>query len=102
MQQLGRITPEVIKQCFSAERFYPMFLEGSFGKHTGNGWFAWNGLCPFHNDRHAGSFFIHKPSGAYQCFACGAKGGDIIDFYRKRCATSFPETLNILGGHCHA
>ena len=45
----------------------------SDGKHTGNGWFAWDELCPFHNDRHAGSLVIHKESGACRCFSCGAK-----------------------------
>lgn len=31
-------------------------------------------LCPFHDDKKAGSFFINIQSGMYHCFSCGAKG----------------------------
>jgi hypothetical protein len=51
---------------------------------------AWNdgGLCPFHSDNKAGSFRVNLTTGAFKCFACDAKGGDII---------SFTMTLNGLG-----
>ena len=31
-------------------------------------------LCPFHDDRHVGSFSVNR-TGAYYCFVCGAQGG---------------------------
>lgn len=44
-----------------------------------DGW-ACGGLCPFHQDRHRGSFRINTQTGAYKCFACGAAGGDVVAF----------------------
>lgn len=32
-------------------------------------------LCPFHDDRHAGSFYVNPKTGWYKCFACDASGG---------------------------
>ena len=29
------------------------------------------GLCPFHDDRTAGSFSVHLDAGAFKCFSCG-------------------------------
>lgn len=39
-------------------------------------------LCPFHDDRHLGSFVVRPPSASvggntYRCFSCDAKGGPI-------------------------
>ncbi len=60
--------------------------------------YGWNdaGLCPFHADAHAGSFRVHTESGAFHCFSCGAKGGDILAFTMLRDGLSFRETLNHL------
>lgn len=32
-------------------------------------------LCPYHDDRHVGSFSVNRHTGRYFCFACGARGG---------------------------
>ena len=37
--------------------------------HNGEYW----PLCPFHDDKHAGSFSVSRKG--YNCFSCGAKGG---------------------------
>lgn len=37
------------------------------------------GLCPFHNDKHIGSFVVNINKGKFACYACGAKG-DGVDF----------------------
>jgi hypothetical protein len=37
-------------------------------------------ICPFHDDRRP-SFSMDLKTGAFNCFACGRCGGDIIDFY---------------------
>lgn len=54
------------------------------------------GLCPFHNDNVVGSFRVNLQSGAYKCFSCEAKGGDILAFTKEKYGLSFPETLQQL------
>lgn len=54
------------------------------------------GLCPFHADRHAGSFYIHSAHGAFCCFLCDAKGGDINSFIQKKYEMSFKEAIEKL------
>lgn len=56
------------------------------------GW-AEAGLCPFHDDNSAGSFWIHLENGAYKCFSCGAKGGDVVTFIMKKYDLMFSEAL---------
>lgn len=62
----------------------------------GGGWRD-GGLCPFHGDKHPGSFRVHLGTGAFICFACGAKGSDIVAFVQMRDALSFPESLRKIG-----
>ncbi len=61
----------------------------------GGGWRD-GGLCPFHPDRHAGSFRVNLLTGAFTCFSCGNKGGDIIAFIQQRDGLSFPEAVQKL------
>lgn len=61
----------------------------------GGGWRD-GGLCPFHDDTHAGSFRVNLETGGFKCFACGAKGADIIAFIQLRDGLSFPEALRQL------
>jgi len=42
------------------------------------------GLCPFHNDKHIGSFVVNGNTGKFACYACGVKG-DNIDFVSHIC-----------------
>ena len=97
MQHVGQITAELIKQKLPPEKFYPMFLNGAFGKHTGKGWHTWNGLCPFHDDKRAGSLVVNRLNGAFKCFSCGTAGGDIIDFYIEKERLGFKEAFKQLG-----
>lgn len=39
-------------------------------------------LCPFHNDRHLGSFKVDKRRNRWRCYSCG-EGGDAVDFVSK-------------------
>lgn len=64
-------------------------------KAKSRGW-AEGGLCPFHDDNHSGSFWIHLESGAYKCFSCGTKGSDIIAFTMTKYNLSFYEALQQL------
>ncbi len=61
----------------------------------GGGWRD-GGLCPFHPDKHAGSFRVNLETGAFTCFSCGTKGGDIIAFIQQRDGLSFPEAVQKL------
>ncbi|MRG73919.1 hypothetical protein GH722_19345 [Alphaproteobacteria bacterium HT1-32] len=83
----------ILKRNLSPERYYAERLNGSFGKATGKGWHQWNGLCPFHNDKRPGSLVINRTTGAYRCFSCGTKGGDIIDFHMQRHSLSFSDAF---------
>lgn len=55
----------------------------------GNGWRD-GGLCPFHNDKRSGSFRVNLETGAFVCFSCGTKGGDIIAYKQQKEGLSFP------------
>ncbi|MCK5384405.1 MAG: hypothetical protein KAJ29_02430 [Alphaproteobacteria bacterium] len=98
MQHIGQITVATLKKWLPPEQYYAKHLQGAFGKHTGNDWHMWDGLCPFHDDTHIGSFFINRKQGAFHCFSCGAKGGDIFAFHMMRTGCSFKEAVEQLGG----
>lgn len=51
--------------------FYDLKPDGNSGTFTC--------LCPFHDDRHVGSFKVSRTRNCYSCFACGAHGGP-VDF----------------------
>jgi len=53
-------------------------------------------LCPFHEDSRP-SLRVNVESGAFRCMACGAAGGDVVDFVRKYRGLSFVETVQLLG-----
>lgn len=50
------------------------------------------GFCPFHNDRHAGSFNLNKKFNRYHCFSCG-ENGDAIDFTQKQENVGFTQAV---------
>lgn len=54
------------------------------------------GLCPFHDDHSIGSFKVNLENGAYICFSCGAKGGDIICFTQMKHRLPFYEAMERL------
>lgn len=56
----------------------------------------WTCLCPFHDDRHLGSFKVSAAKNLYKCFACGA-GGDAADFIMRHERLSYPDALRWLG-----
>jgi len=96
MMASNDITITELKRTLPAERYYKDRLKGSWGKVTGHNWHMWNGLCPFHNDKHAGSLVVNRRTGAFKCFSCGANGGDIIDFEMKLKNVNFKEAFNKL------
>lgn len=54
------------------------------------------GLCPFHADRHPGSYYVNLKTGAFCCFSCDANGGDIVSFLQLRDGLSFRKALQKL------
>ena len=53
-------------------------------------------LCPFHDDRHMGSFKVSPRINRYHCFSCEADG-DAVDFLRAHAGMSFPDAIKYLG-----
>lgn len=84
---------EQVKRAVSPLQFYRAELPSAPAWKPGaSGWQS-GGLCPFHDDQHAGSFRVNLDSGAFCCFACGAKGGDVLDFTKQRQGIGFLEAL---------
>ena len=54
------------------------------------------GLCPFHDDRHIGSFVVYPKKNVFKCFKCDAKGGP-VEFVMKHEGLSFPDAIRWLG-----
>lgn len=54
------------------------------------------GCCPFHEDRHAGSFVVYPAKQCYKCFVCDEKGG-VVEFLKKHEHLSFPDAIRWLG-----
>ena len=54
------------------------------------------GLCPFHDDRHIGSFVVYPKGNCFKCFVCGAKGG-VVDFLMNHEKLSYPDAIRWLG-----
>jgi len=54
-----------------------------------NGRGTWKtAICPFHDDTQP-SLRVNVDKGAFKCMACGAKGGDVLDFHRRLHSLSF-------------
>lgn len=52
--------------------------------------------CPFHNDRHLGSFKVSAKKNFAKCFACGWQGGP-VDFLMEHEHLSFADAIRWLG-----
>lgn len=53
-------------------------------------------VCPFHKDTRP-SLRVRLETGGFCCMACGAKGGDVIDFEMQRSGKPFVEACKALG-----
>ena len=53
-------------------------------------------LCPFHPDRHMGSFSVSPRKNMYYCFSCG-KGGDSITWLMDYAGMTYLEAVRYLG-----
>ncbi len=58
---------------------------------------AWrDALCPFHADARP-SLRVHADTGAFKCMSCGAHGGDVLSFHRRRHILGFVDAAKALG-----
>jgi hypothetical protein len=73
------------------EYYQPAFGELRF---NASGWAQVR--CIFHEDGHA-SLSIHREFGAFRCFACDARGGDMIAFEMLRSGADFKSAARALG-----
>ncbi len=81
-----------VKAAIPAEQFLHDRLPDM---KPGTGWVE-AGLCLFHDDKKAGSFYVHTETGASKCHSCGAYSRDIIDFAMAADGTDFPATIRNL------
>jgi len=88
-----RPSVQTIKDAINPTDFYATELQGM--KHSSKEWNN-GGLCPFHTDSRPGSFYVNTDTGAYTCYSCGSKGGDIVAFIMERDGLVFHEALKQL------
>jgi CHC2 zinc finger len=86
------------RQGFDRNRLPPavIYYEPIFGglRFNANGWAQVR--CLFHEDRHA-SLSIHREHGAFRCFACQTRGGDVLAFEMLRSGKDFKSAARALG-----
>ena len=87
---ISKLSAKAIKRQISPKEFYQAEIDLKTNRE--HGWVD-GGLCPFHNDKRRCSFYVSQDTGRFNCFSCGAKGGDIIDFLQLRDEVTFPEAL---------
>jgi hypothetical protein len=67
-------------------------------------WGEWAMIrCPVHKsgqEKHP-SMSVNLEKGNFKCFACGAKGGDIVDLHRLVTGNDFLTTVQHLGGRLY-
>jgi putative DNA primase/helicase len=69
---------------------------GELGRADRKGWALAKSGCPFHQSASKRSFFVNR-DGAFNCFNCGAKGGDVIAFLLLRDRVTFKSAAQQLG-----
>jgi hypothetical protein len=76
-----------------------VFYESELGelRRPSRGWACPKAGCPFHASKSKTSFRLHLESGAFRCFGCGAKGGDVLSFARLRYHMDFRQAAGYVG-----
>ena len=89
---MARISEDVIDQILSRTHIEDIVGEYTALTKKGN---RYIGLCPFHNDRHIGSFVVYPAKNCYKCFSCDAKGG-AVTFLMNHAHMTYPQALQHL------
>ena len=92
---MSRLSADVLKAAIDPAAYYAAALPGMPAPRRSAGWVD-GGLCPFHDDHRRGSFRVNLDSGAYLCFACNAKGGDVLAFHQARHGLDFGAVVDEL------
>lgn len=76
-----------------------IFYERELGelRRPSRGWASPKAGCPFHVSKSKTSFRLNLESGAFRCFGCGAKGGDVLSFARLRYHLDFRQAAGYVG-----
>ena len=90
---MGRIEKYIIERILDTARIEEVV--GDFVDLKKKG-VRYLGLCPFHDDRHLGSFVVYPKGNCFKCFVCGAKGG-VVEFLKEHERLSFPDAIRWLG-----
>ena len=90
----ARLDAATIKAAIPPAAFYANEFPGWTPKRRD----TWNAgpVCPFHADKHPGSFRVNTATGAYTCFSCGCHGPDVLAFAMARYSLTFREALEHL------
>src|SRR5438132_13334749 len=78
-----------------ARAFYEREL-GRLGRPNSKGWSSTR--CPFHGSKSGKSLSVNVQTGAFHCFGCDSRGGDLIDCLRKLHGYSFKSAAKLVGG----
>ena len=90
MAKIDQITEQKIK---AAAKIVDVFADAGITLHRQGSSLVC--LCPFHEDRHMGSFIVNARGNYYKCFSCGASG-DPVKFVMEYYGKKYPEALRYL------
>ena len=90
---MAKIPKETIEKILEATKIEDVIKDFITLKKKGT---RYLGHCPFHNDRHLGSFVVYPKGNCYKCFSCGAKGG-VVEFLMNHEHLSYPDAIRYLG-----
>jgi len=99
---MAKISQETIDKLMEAAKIEDVIEDslGKYDRHNTTGLkkkgVRYQALCPWHDDKHLGSFVIYPKGNCYKCFVCGAKGG-VIDWLMDYEKLSYPDALRYLG-----
>ena len=85
IENLFQIANEILKQADIVEVASHFIKVEKSGKN-------YIALCPFHDDKEYGNFYISKTKGIFKCFSCGA-GGNAINFVQKITHCTYEEAV---------
>ena len=76
---MAKISKLIIEKILEAAKIEEV-IEDSLGTYDQNNrsgikkrGVRYHALCPWHDDRHLGSFVIYPKGNCYKCFVCGKK-----------------------------
>ncbi|MCH7498569.1 MAG: DUF3631 domain-containing protein [Nitrospinae bacterium] len=88
---MSKIDIKKLKAAIPIDEYYQSELGPPAKTNSAN----WTFLCPFHDDKKTPNLVVYR-EGNYKCFACDAKGGDVLAFHQQRHGLSFPEAFTAL------